>query len=89
MSDPVSSDGPVSRSAGALLPLPLNGMAELAARIAGSARIRAGEIVMAERVYCGVAAAYPDASRSEISLKGKSEPTVVYRLERALIPVPA
>ncbi len=44
---------------------------------------------MAERVYGGVAAAYPDASRSEISLKGKSEPTVVYRLERALIPVPA
>ena len=63
----------------------LGDVVNTAARLQGEAR--AGEIVMTERVYGAVGAAYPDASPSEVSLKGKSRPTVVYRLERAAAPV--
>ena len=56
------------------------------ARLQGKAG--AGEIVMTDRVYAAVAERHPGALRSEVSLKGKSIPTPIYRFQRVVASAP-
>lgn len=43
---------------------------------------------MTDRVYAAVAERHPGALRSEVSLKGKSIPTPIYRFQRVVASAP-
>ena len=59
----------------------LGDVVNTAARLQSEAK--AGQIVMSERVYQGVAERYPDVPRVELQLKGKSEPVAAHVVEFA------